>query len=111
MVHRNLILDVSFLPIPEQTSAELDSGTSDEISGFQPQPLEALSGLTEGNLVDRTRSWVCMSSDVDCQSSGEDRESIEEDGTTCSPTGDSDRMTLGCSKADPAGSGSIGQRE
>ncbi|XP_072769424.1 uncharacterized protein [Nerophis lumbriciformis] len=111
VVHRNLILDVSFLPIPEQTSAEPVPGTSDEISEFRPQPLDTSSDVADENPEDHICSWVCKSSDADCESSGEDRESEEEDETTCSPIRDSDRMSLGSSEADPAGSGSIGQRE
>lgn len=78
MVHRNLILDVSLLPISEQTDTEPDSGTPDEISEFQPQPLDVLSCLAEDNSQDRTRTWMSMSLDVDCVSLEEDRESEEQ---------------------------------
>ncbi|KAI3368288.1 hypothetical protein L3Q82_008000 [Scortum barcoo] len=64
VVHRNLLLDVSFLPVPEQTSAESSSATKDGISGSQTQPPDALRGLPEEISENRTLSWVCMSSDV-----------------------------------------------
>ena len=36
VVHRNLMLDVSFLPVPEQSSEELNEDASDVASEFQP---------------------------------------------------------------------------
>lgn len=72
VVHRNLLLDVSFIPIHHQTTAEPDSAITDEISGPQV-PSDALNGLPEEVSGNRTHSWVCISSDVDCESLGDGR--------------------------------------
>lgn len=111
MVHQNLILDVSFLPIPEQTSTEPNSGTSYETSGGQPQPPDTLRDLAEVDSANQTSSRVWTSSDAGFESFGEDRESEEEDESTHSPIRDSDWMMHGDPEADPAGRGSVGQSE
>ena len=110
VVHRNLILDVSFLPIPEQTSADLDSATTGEISGSQIQPPDAFSGLPEEISENRTHSWVCKSSDVDCESLEDGKESEEGDEMSQSATWDSDQLSCAGSQNNSASSGITGQR-
>ena len=76
VVHRNLMLDVSFLPVPEQSREELDEDASDvdsEDSEFQPS--SALSGLVVHASEGRTCLWLNVSSDAVCESMGEADES------------------------------------
>lgn len=92
VVHRNLMLDVSFLPFPEQTSGELDSDASDEVSELQPLSIDILSDLAVAVSEDRTRSWICWSPDVD-ESLGDGIESGMEDKTPHHPSSGSDQPT------------------
>ncbi|KAI3374216.1 hypothetical protein L3Q82_005941 [Scortum barcoo] len=110
VAHQNLILDVSFLPVPEQTSAESSSATKDGISGSQTQPPDALRGLPEEISENRTLSWVCMSSDVGCESLGNGEESEEGDETSPSAIWESDQLSCAGSLDNSASSGIAGQR-
>ncbi|XP_056243780.1 uncharacterized protein LOC130176621 [Seriola aureovittata] len=111
VVHRNLILDVSFLPIPEQTGAEPSSATTDEISGSQTRLADALRGLSEETSEIRTNSWVSMSPDVDCESLGDGKETKEMDERSESSTLDTDQMSCAGSHDNSADGGSVERRE
>lgn len=88
VVHRNLMLDVSFLPVPGQTSEELDSGVSDEVCDFQSLSIVTLSSLAVEASEDRTQSWICVSPVADYESVGADKESVMENEMSCSPSRD-----------------------
>jgi len=78
VVHRNLMLDVSFLPFPDQSREEMDEAASDVASEFQPPSVDALSGLAVDTSEDRTCSWINASSDAESESIGEADEPEEE---------------------------------
>ncbi|KAK6311985.1 hypothetical protein J4Q44_G00176490, partial [Coregonus suidteri] len=79
VVHRNLMLDVSFLPMPELSDEETNGAASDVASEFQPPSVDALSGLAVDASEDRTCSWLNASSDS--ESIGEADESEMENET------------------------------
>jgi len=78
VVHRNLMLDVSFLPFPDQSREEMDEAASDVASEFQLPSVDALSGLAVDTSEDRTCSWINASSDAESESIGEADEPEEE---------------------------------
>ena len=93
VVHRNLMLDVSFLPVPEQSSEELNEDASDVASEFQPPSVDALSGLAVDASEDRTYSWLSTSSDAVCESMGDADECEVEDDRPHSLSRDSVQST------------------
>lgn len=95
------MLDVSFLSFPEQPSGELDSVAVDEVSELQPLSIDTLSDLPVETSEDRTRSWICVSPDVD-ESLGDGAESGMEDETPHPPPSGSDQPTPERSELDPA---------
>ena len=93
VVHQNLMLDVSFLPVPEQSSEELNEDASDVASEFQPPSVDALSGLAVDASEDRTYSWLSTSSDAVCESMGDADECEVEDELPRSLSRDSVQLT------------------
>ncbi|XP_054643421.1 uncharacterized protein LOC129187765 isoform X1 [Dunckerocampus dactyliophorus] len=111
VVHRKLILDVSFLPFPNQTSAEAESVASDGNGGSPYRPPSTLNGLAEKNSVDRTRSWLRLSFNADSESLEQEMESEQENDMSCFPIRDAGHMMCEDSQTDSVVDGSMGQSE
>ena len=86
------MLDVSFLPVLEQSREELDEDVSDVHSEFQPLSVDALSGLAVYASEDRTCSWLDASSDAVSESMGEADESEVENEIPHSLCSDSSQL-------------------
>jgi len=63
VVHRTLMLDVSFLPVPDQTSSEPDHTIPDEASEMSSQSSDSLNSLEVEASEGHSSAWICASHD------------------------------------------------
>ncbi|KAL2087303.1 hypothetical protein ACEWY4_018362 [Coilia grayii] len=92
VVHHNLMLDVSFLPITQPTSEDLDSGALDAVSECDSLSIDAVSGLAVDASEDRTCSWINEMTDAEALSGEEAADSEMEDEVPHSLPGTSDQL-------------------
>lgn len=92
VVHRNLMLDVSFLPILEPGREELEAGASDVVRECDPLSIDAVSELAVENSEYRTRSWINETPHANSQS-GEDADDLEVEDEPHSLPDASDQLT------------------
>lgn len=92
VVHHNLMLDVSFLPILEPASEELEADASDVVSECEHLPIDAISGLAVEASADSTRSWISGTPDANSQFE-EDAVDLEMEDELHSSSGASDQLT------------------
>ena len=79
VVHRNLMLDVSFLPIVQPDSEELEAGASDADSECDPLSSDAVSNLAVDASGDRTCSWIMETPNANSLAGEDDADSQMED--------------------------------
>lgn len=100
VVHRNLMLDVSFLPIQKLTNEKLEAGALDVVSEFESPSIDTLSSLAVEASEDHARSWISRTPDASSDSEEGAADLEMEDELLHSPPGTTDQLTKPLSAGD-----------